>query len=105
MQMGGGGLVPLSHAICCRPCVPGELPPEPLRRAGLPEYPDTKPLAVVSIGCHPSSGRAYRALTCESNGASFITGTAGTLFTSPPLLAVQRTTCIGLMANNIRPMP
>ena len=26
LQMGGGGLVPLSPAVCCRPCVPGRLP-------------------------------------------------------------------------------
>jgi hypothetical protein len=32
------------------------------------------PVAVVSVGCHPSSGRAYRALQCEAGGASFVTG-------------------------------
>ncbi|KAG2436269.1 hypothetical protein HXX76_006580 [Chlamydomonas incerta] len=33
-----------------------------------------KPVAVVSIGCHPSSGRQYRALSCEPSGGSFVTG-------------------------------
>ena len=138
LQMAGGGLVPLSHAICCRPCLPSELPnPSPLpptiaalspegsdlhndlpstseaslapylgrirgsavkasrsasgrversssgaaltRQAG--NFTDTGslsgglvPVAIISIGCHPSSGRSFRALECEEDGASFVTG-------------------------------
>ena len=47
----GGGYVPLSHAICCRPCLPEELPPDPSGRipAG------SKPLAIISLGCHSST--------------------------------------------------
>ncbi|KAG2499753.1 hypothetical protein HYH03_002685 [Edaphochlamys debaryana] len=67
--MGGGGLVPLSRAICCRPCLPGELP-RPIHLGNS----TAKPVAVVSIGCHPSSGRQYRALSCEPSGSSFMTG-------------------------------
>ncbi len=157
VQMGGGGLVPLSHAVCCRPCLPDALPsqlrdaalalpprhePAPAQpssskgwraaaaallawlrspghhaagkadhrrlqeaqelarppqepaggqsaaaaaaaaaaagapRVGLdPDPPsDLKPLALVSFGCHPSSGHAYNALACEAQGASFVTG-------------------------------
>lgn len=33
-------------------------------------------LAIVSVGCHPSSGIAAGALRCESSGASFATGFA-----------------------------
>ncbi|PNW87122.1 hypothetical protein CHLRE_02g110000v5 [Chlamydomonas reinhardtii] len=71
--MGGGGLVPLSRAICCRPCLPGELPrpPSEMHRLG---NGTARPVAVVSIGCHPSSGRQYRALSCEQSGGSFVTG-------------------------------
>jgi hypothetical protein len=168
---GGGGLVPLSSAICCRPCLPSELPsywqskslgaspdgqlhssrvsnagsngstkavtkvnPEeklllstqqkpvtgtqareqkpaaadtasgirPLGNSSDAPKPATTasagaaaagdqgltvsaadragasdgitPVAVVSVGCHPSSGRGYQALQCEAGGASFITG-------------------------------
>ncbi|PNH05569.1 E3 ubiquitin-protein ligase, partial [Tetrabaena socialis] len=67
--MGGGGLVPLSRAICCRACLPGELP-RPLHLGNS----TAKPVAVVSIGCHPSSGRQFRALQCEQAGSSFVTG-------------------------------
>ncbi|GAX77300.1 hypothetical protein CEUSTIGMA_g4746.t1 [Chlamydomonas eustigma] len=164
--MAGGGLVPLSHAICCRPCVPTELPvPPPPLHASPPSPPanampsessnsqssqmrakseelndvgktlhdeprndrnslvDTaklsarsisswlslplpissqyssskmnqgslppglgpshfnastshtlQPLAVISVGCHPASGKAFRALQCELDGSSFVTG-------------------------------
>ncbi|KAG2449218.1 hypothetical protein HYH02_005965 [Chlamydomonas schloesseri] len=71
--MGGGGLVPLSRAICCRPCLPGELPRPPSDMHSLGNG-TAKPVAVVSIGCHPSSGRQYRALSCEPSGGSFVTG-------------------------------
>ena len=176
--MGGGGLVPLSRAICCRPCLPVSFDPVDTRSAVLMTYyafttsmswlssasltdevlmqgelPRTKtdtlrngtarssfgrellsasqpagdsmqlgsepqdaqggdtaagraalflaalqqlqlrlshhagngsarPVAVVSIGCHPSSGRQFRALNCEAAGNSFVTGAA--LLSRPP---------------------
>ncbi|GLC41375.1 hypothetical protein PLESTF_000296800 [Pleodorina starrii] len=61
--MGRDGVVPLSRAICCRPCLPRDL------RNGT-----VKPVAVVAIGCHPSTGKQYRALNCETAGGSFVTG-------------------------------
>ena len=139
--------MPLSHAICCRPCLPTELPllPPPaapflaaplsavqpagtkidlrsmsntnstsstlgstgtiisdtsssgsstshLRQAGGTSDPTSAapsaaaaanndgsrlPIAVISIGCHPSSGSSFRALQCEEDGASFVTGERG----------------------------
>ena len=118
IQISGGGLVPLSHAICCRPCLPTEIPPQSdppdgmrtsrsartalssaaqrtaAGRASLPLSPDdprwmlsrgsesrgnngsipASPVAVISIGCHPSSGRVFRALQCEEDGNSFVAG-------------------------------
>ncbi|GLI61083.1 hypothetical protein VaNZ11_003350 [Volvox africanus] len=68
--MGRDGLVPLSRAICCRPCLPGELP----RPAHFGNVNVAKPVAVVAIGCHPSSGKQFRALACETAGSSFVTG-------------------------------
>ncbi len=53
LQLQGGGLVPLSHAICCRPCLPTELPPDPSGSIS----PGDKPLAVVSVGCHASTNQ------------------------------------------------
>ena len=50
LQLNGGGLVPLSSAICCRPCLPDELPGPTEQEA----------LAVVSIGCHATSGACCR---------------------------------------------
>ncbi|KXZ49419.1 hypothetical protein GPECTOR_21g645 [Gonium pectorale] len=66
--MGGGGLVPLSRAICCRPCLPGELP-KPYHGNST-----ARPVAVVSLGCHASTGKQFRALSCEQSGSSFVTG-------------------------------
>lgn len=64
----GGGFVPLSHAICCRPCLPNELPPDPSGR-----IPDgEKPLAIVSLGCHPSTDELP--VRCEGSGRSFASG-------------------------------
>ncbi|GIL81288.1 hypothetical protein Vretimale_1161 [Volvox reticuliferus] len=68
--MGRDGLVPLSRAICCRPCLPGELP----RPARFGNTTAARPVAVVAIGCHPSSGKQFRALACETAGSSFVTG-------------------------------
>ena len=140
--------MPLSHAICCRPCLPTELPllPPPaapflaaplsavqpasakidlhsmsntnstssstlggtgttisdtssgggslshLQQAGGADPTSAAPsaaaaavhndgsrlpVAVISIGCHPSSGSSFRALQCEEDGASFVTGERG----------------------------
>ena len=50
-QLAGGGLVPLSHAVCCRPCLPEALPEDP---TGVIPANDSA-VAVVSIGCHAST--------------------------------------------------
>ena len=55
LQLQGGGLVPLSHAICCRPCLPEELPDSGGRIS-----PDDKGVAIVSIGCHAATGELCR---------------------------------------------
>ena len=36
-----------------------------------------EPVALVSLGCHPSSGTAEAALQCEREGGSFVTGFGG----------------------------
>lgn len=69
LQLTGGGLVPLSRARCCRPCLPAELPDSQGQLS-----PDAKPVAVVSIGCHKSSGQGSDGLKCEPQGSSFVTG-------------------------------
>jgi hypothetical protein len=33
-----------------------------------------QPVAVVSFGCHVSSGKSFNALMCEAAGGSFVTG-------------------------------
>ncbi|KAK9864078.1 hypothetical protein WJX84_002316 [Apatococcus fuscideae] len=66
--MGGGGAVPLSRALCCRPCLPTTLPDLP----GM-AYND-EPVAIVSIGCHGSTGGAALAMQCEGSGGSYVTG-------------------------------
>nr|QOL01263.1 putative extracellular protein TR9_068 [Trebouxia lynnae] len=65
----GGGLVPLSRARCCRPCLPSELPDSQGQIS-----PDSKGVAIVSIGCHKSTGSGSGALKCEPQGSSFVTG-------------------------------
>ncbi|CAL8464819.1 g4354 [Coccomyxa elongata] len=67
--LSGGGLVPLSHAVCCRPCLPTELP-----KTQAPIPPDASAVAVMSIGCHASSGNGPWALRCEQQGSSVVTG-------------------------------
>ena len=69
LQLTGGGLVPLSRARCCRPCLPAELPDSQGQLS-----PEANPVAVVSIGCHKSSGQGSDALKCEPQGSSFVTG-------------------------------
>ncbi len=36
--------------------------------------PPVKPVAIVSVGCHASSGHSYEALSCEPVGESFVAG-------------------------------
>ena len=65
----GGGAVPLSAAICCRPCLPDSLtPPDPSERVPAGQ----RPLAVVSLGCHASTDAL--GLRCEAGAASFVAG-------------------------------
>ena len=59
--------MPLSHAICCRPCLPKALPGSTSN--------DTA-LAVVSLGCHASSNPGSASLRCESQGGSLVSGAA-----------------------------
>lgn len=70
VQLSGGGLVPLSHAICCRLCLPDELPP-----TEAPIAADDKPVGIMSMGCHASSGTGPFSLQCEPRGNSVVTGT------------------------------
>lgn len=65
----GGGYVPLSHAICCRPCLPQELPPDPSGQRPAGEVP----VAVISLGCHPSTDRDL-STRCELSGSSLVSG-------------------------------
>jgi hypothetical protein len=51
--LAGGGLVPLSRAICCRPCLPKHLPPELSSLHGNDNV--STAVAIVSIGCHKSA--------------------------------------------------
>ena len=57
--------MPLSHAICCRPCLPEKLP-------GLTA--NDSALAILSLGCHASSNPGSASLRCESKGGSLVTG-------------------------------
>lgn len=69
LQLTGGGVVPLSRARCCRPCLPTEVPDS----LGQPNA-DPQGVAIVSIGCHKSTGQGSEALKCEPQGSSFVTG-------------------------------
>lgn len=77
--MAGGGYVPLSHAICCRPCLPAELPPDSSGR--IPG--GQKPLAVISLGCHATTD--VLPTRCELGASSFVAGYAEAIkvFTTP----------------------
>jgi len=74
----GGGVVPLSRALCCKLDIPGNVTSE-----GQPDIPLTpsKPVAVVSFGCHLSTADTGLQVMCEATGKSnsFLTGfrTAG----------------------------
>ncbi|KAL4445747.1 hypothetical protein ABPG77_008946 [Micractinium sp. CCAP 211/92] len=76
----GGGYVPLSHAICCRPCLPSELPPDPSGR--IPG--GQAPLALISLGCHASTDRVLPT-RCEGRAGSFVSGYSEAIkvFSSP----------------------
>lgn len=78
--MAGGGYVPLSHAICCRPCLPSELPPDPSGR--IPG--GQSPLALISLGCHASTDRVLPT-RCEEKAGSFVSGYSEAIkvFSSP----------------------
>lgn len=80
----GGGFVPLSHAVCCRPCLPEELPPDPSGAAPAGQAP----LAVISLGCHASTDSLPS--RCEQSSAgSFVAGFTESIkvFTTPGQLA------------------
>ena len=66
----GGGAVPLSRAICCRPCLPADLPDDS------PIFDDSdRPLALVSMGCHASTDPLGVRCEADNTGAnSFISG-------------------------------
>lgn len=76
----GGGYVPLSHAICCRPCLPSELPSDPSGR--IPG--GQAPLALISLGCHASTDRVLPT-RCEERAGSFVSGYSEAIkvFSSP----------------------
>ena len=57
-----------SRAICCRPCLPSELPPDPSGRIPAAEAP----LAIVSLGCHASTDPLSS--RCEAQAGSFVAG-------------------------------
>jgi len=66
----GGGAVPLSHAICCRPCIPADLPDD----SSIFDESD-RPLALVSMGCHTSTDPL--GVRCEADNTdanSFVSG-------------------------------
>lgn len=67
-SIAGSGTVPLSHAICCRPCLPSELPPDSSGRIPSGE----KPVAVVSLACHVSTDETPG--HCEVAGSSLVAG-------------------------------
>ena len=69
LQLSGGGLVPLSHAICCRPCLPEELPQLSVAIAA-----DDRAVAIMSIGCHASRGAGPATLMCEDGSNSVVSG-------------------------------
>jgi hypothetical protein len=66
----GGGAVPLSRAICCRPCLPTDLPDDS------PIFDDgDRPLALVSMGCHASTDPlGVRCEADNTNANSFVSG-------------------------------
>ena len=107
--MAGGGSVPLSRAICCRPCLPEKFTRGQIKELkeqgnqGSSEWQDyssdsanhglpkeliralslgSQPVAVVSLGCHGSTDAL--SLRCEASADSFVVrfGTYLSLFLS-----------------------
>lgn len=74
----GGGAVPLSRAMCCRPCLPSSI------QDG--KEGNVNPVAVVSLGCHRSTDPL--GVKCEADGGSFVAGftEADRVFTSAETL-------------------
>lgn len=64
----GGGVVPLSAALCCRPCLPDKLPD------------GDQAVGLVSLGCHRSTNRQVDRLMCEPQGSALATGAWGPRF-------------------------
>lgn len=66
----GGGSVPLSRAICCRPCLPADLPDDS------PIFDNAdQPVALVSMGCHTSTDPlGVRCEADDTNAHSFVSG-------------------------------
>ena len=64
----GGGIVPLSRAVCCRPCLPAELPEDATGHVPAGQ----RPVAVVSLACHASTDSPPG--QCEAAGSSFVAG-------------------------------
>lgn len=60
----GGDAVPLSKAMCCRPCMPSD--------GWVPTGVDDAPLGVVSVGCHASSDKVP--VRCEEHSNAFVSG-------------------------------
>eukprot|EP00890_Picochlorum_soloecismus_P001611 jgi/Picsp_1/2450/NSC_05911-R1_protein len=60
----GGDAVPLSKAMCCRPCMPSD--------GWVPTGVDGAALGVVSIGCHASSDKVP--VRCEEHSNAFVSG-------------------------------
>lgn len=55
----GGGLVPLTPAQCCRPCLPASL-------EGVRNVPEgAQPAAILSIGCYTAPGGSGNGLMCD----------------------------------------
>lgn len=59
----------LAAACSCRPCLPQELPPDPSGQRPAGEVP----VAVISLGCHPSTDRDL-STRCELSGSSLVSG-------------------------------
>ncbi|GMH44837.1 hypothetical protein BSKO_12789 [Bryopsis sp. KO-2023] len=75
--------VPASQAMCCRPELSGDL------EGVLPLGPDgqqVSPVGIITVGCHASTNTGMRAMQCETEGNSFITGFLNSL---SPLRAPQ----------------